>query len=234
MPKEIVADSAWKEKFAERFWDRLHSTRLRLRQDGKPIAGNATQGAPRVVLPPSTTSEHETRQKLPRLAKPRERTAAQVVSDTAGRRSARRTEMESSIPSWLPVTAAEMDKPYTLASWDPEMVNPDGSRGCVYLNREHAAVAALVEEMARDYSVTREDVASWGQVEHAVWETLGQSLVAKVVHVQSVLRRDVERTTLRTEYLSDVALTTAGLGMIWEQQALQPKLGGILGRRKAN
>ena len=50
---------------------------------------------------------------------------------------------------------------------------------------------------------------------------------------QSVLRRHVELTTLRREYLSDVALTTAGLGMIWEQQALQPKLGGILGRRKA-
>jgi hypothetical protein len=37
--------------------------------------------------------------------------------------------------------------------------------------------------------------------------------------------------TLRREYLSDVALTAARLGMIWEQ-ALQPKLGGILGRRK--
>lgn len=234
MPKEIAADSAWKEKFAERFWDRLHSARLRLREDGKPIAADATQAAPRVILPPSTAAEHSARQRLPRLAKPRERTDARVVSDTAGRRSARRTEMEASIPSWLPVTAAEMDKLYTLASWDPEMVNLDGSRGCVYLNREHAAVASLVEEMARDYSVTREDVASWSQVEHAVWETLGQSLVAKVVHVQSVLRRDVERTTLRTEYLSDVALTTAGLGMIWEQQALQPKLGGILGRRKAS
>lgn len=52
------------------------------------------------------------------------------------------------------------------------------------------------------------------------------------MHVQSVLRRDVELTTLRREYVSDVALTTARLGMIWEQQALQARLGGILGRRK--
>jgi len=59
-------------------------------------------------------------------------------------------------------------------------------------------------------------------------------LVAKVVHAQSVLRKDVERTTLRREYLSDMALTTAGLGMIWEQAALQPKLGGVLGRRKTS
>ena len=51
---------------------------------------------------------------------------------------------------------------------------------------------------------------------------------------ERMLRRDVERSTLRKEYLSDVALTTAGLGMIWEQQALQPKLGGILGRKKAS
>jgi hypothetical protein len=127
-----------------------------------------------------------------------------------------------------------MNKPYTLASWDPEKANADGSQGCVYLNKEHPAVVALVDEMARAYSVTREVVAAWQQVEPAVWETLGQSLIAKVVHAQSVLRRDVERTTLRKEYLSDVALTTAGLGMIWEQQALQPKLGGIFGRKKAS
>jgi hypothetical protein len=232
MPKEIAADSAWKEKFAERFWDRLHSVRLRLRADGKSLGGEPTQTAPRVVLPHSVTAE-QPRPRLPRMGKPRERTSDRVVSDTDGRRNARRTEMEASIPSWLPVGADEMDKPYTLASWDPELLNQDGSRGCVYLNKEHPAVLALVAEMARDYSVTREDVASWNQVERAVWETLGQSLVAKVVHAQSVLRRDVERTTLRNEYLSDVALTTAGLGMIWEQQALQPKLGGILGRRKA-
>ncbi len=119
-----------------------------------------------------------------------------------------------------------------LATWDPEKVNPDGSTGCVYLNREHPAVVALVEEMARSYSVSSTDLATWGQIEHAVQETLGQSLVAKVVHAQSVLRRDVELTRLRKEYLGDVALTTAGLGMIWEQQALQPKIGGILGRKK--
>jgi hypothetical protein len=142
--------------------------------------------------------------------------------------------MEATIPSWLPVGAAEMDKPYSLASWDPDRMNPDGSKGCVYVNKEHPAMIALVEEMSRAYSVTRDDVASWIVVEHAVWETIGQSLIAKVIHAQSVLRRDVERTTLRKEYLSDVALTTAGLGMIWEQQALQPKLGGLLGRKKTS
>jgi hypothetical protein len=141
--------------------------------------------------------------------------------------------MEAAIPSWMSMPGSEMDQEYTLASWDPETRNPDGSTGCVYLNKDHPAVIALVEEMARAYSVPREDVGSWGQVEFAVHETLGQSLVAKVVHAQSVLRRHVEVTTLRKEYLSDVALTTAGLGMIWEQQALQPKLGGILGRKKA-
>jgi hypothetical protein len=234
MPKEIVADSTWKEKFAERFWDRLHDIRLRIRGDGKALAGDPNQTAPHVVLPPSEDGDPQPRPHLPRLVKPRERTSDRVVSDVRGRRKARQTEMEASIPSWLPVDADEFDKPYTLASWDPEKANPDGSQGCVYLNKEHPAVIALVEEMARAYSVTPDDVASWIQVEHAVWETLGQSLIAKVVHVQSVLRRHVERTTLRREYLSDIALTTAGLGMIWEQQALQPKLGGVLGRKKAS
>lgn len=231
MPREFAMDSTWKEKFAERFWDRLHQLRLRVRADGTVPAGDPIQTAPRVDLPPSEGPK-EARPKRPRLARPRERTPDLVVTDVTGKRRGRATEMEMAIPSWRPVAADELDKPYYLASWDPDLQNDDGSRGCVYLNQEHPALIALVEDMARDYSVTRSDVGSWTQVEHAVWETLGQSLVAKVVHVQSVLRRDVELTTLRREYLSDVALTTAGLGMIWEQQALQARLGGILGRRK--
>ena len=231
MPKELALDSTWKAKFAERFWDRLHEMRFRLRQDGAARGGNPTQTAPLVTLPPSENDATE-RPKRPRLAKPRERTSELVVTDVSGRRRSRSTDMETAIPSWLPVPASEMDKPFTLATWDPETVNQDGSRGCVLLNKEHPAVVALVEEMARDYGVPQTDVALWQTVEGAVYETLGQSLVAKVVHAQSVLRRDVERSTLRRDYLSDMALTTAGLGMIWEQQALQPKLGGILGRRK--
>jgi hypothetical protein len=234
MPKEISADSAWKDKFAERFWDRLHHTRFRLHRLAAATAAEATQTAPRVVVPPSTEVGGSSEKKLPRLAAPRARTTERLVSDLDGDRPARKTDMEAAIPSWLPVGADEMDKSYTLGSWDPEKTNPDGSRGCVYLNRDHPAVIALVEEMASAYSVGRDDVGSWQLVERAVWETLGQSLVAKVVHTQAVLRRDVERMTLKKEYLSDVALTTAGLGMIWEQQALQPKLGGILGRKKAS
>jgi hypothetical protein len=232
MPRELAMDSSWKERFAERFWDRLHQVRLRLRSDGTVKAGEATQTAPRVDLPPTAKQETKTRPHLPRLSKPRERTPDLVVTDGTGGRRGRQTNMESSIPSWLPVTANEFDQPYTLAAWDPDAANHDGSRGCVYINREHPAIVALIEEMAGAYNVTPADRASWGQIENAVWETLGQSLVAKVVHAQAILRRDVELTTLRKEYLSDVALTTAGLGMIWEQQALQPKIGGLLGRKK--
>lgn len=234
MPKELAMDSAWKEKFAERFWDRLHEIRVRLRRDGVLPAGDPTQTAPRVILPPTQNPAPNPNPRLPRLARPRVRTHDLVVTDLTGNRRGRSTEMETAIPSWLPVPASEQDKPYTLASWDPDTINQDGSKGCVYLSKDHPAVVALTEEMARAYSVTRTDLASWGQVEMAVWETLGQSLVAKVVHAQAVLRRDVEASTLRKEYLGDAALTTAGLGMIWEQQALQPKLGGILGRKKVS
>jgi hypothetical protein len=234
MPRDLSMDSSWKERFAERFWDRLHQVRLRLRSDGTVKAGEATQTAPRVDLPGSEKPETTGRPHLPRLRKPRDRTPDVVVTDLAGSQGGRPTSMESSIPSWLPVAASEMDKAFTLASWDPDAANLDGSRGCVYINKEHPAIVALIEEMARAYNVTSADRASWGQIEGAVWETLGQSLVAKVVHAQAILRRDVEITTLRREYLSDIALTTAGLGMIWEQQALQPKIGGLLGRKKVS
>jgi hypothetical protein len=234
MPRELSGDSTWKEKFAERFWNRLHQARYRLREDGTDEAGQPAQAAPKVVLPPRKDEPAaDGRPHLPRLARPRDRTSDKVISDLRGKTAARRTTTESAIPSWLPVPADELDEPYTLATWDPETVNPDGSRGCVYVNKEHPAVVALVEDMAKDYTVAKTDVGSWNVVEHAVYETLGQSLVAKVVHAQAVLRKDIDLTTLRNEYLSDVALTTAGLGMIWEQQALQPKLGGLLGRRKA-
>ena len=155
------------------------------------------------------------------------------MSDLEGVQKARKTEMESSIPSWLPVPASELDEKYTLAAWNPDEINHDGSRGCVLINREHPGVLGLVEEMARSYSVGRDQVALWGQVEETVLETLGQSLVAKVVHVQSTLRAHVDVTTLRTTYLSDAALTTAGLGMVAEQQVAATVLGGKLGRKKS-
>ena len=67
----------------------------------------------------------------------------------------------------------------------------------------------------------------------SVWDTIGQSLVAKVVHAQAVLQSEVDTTTLRTHYLSDAALTTAGMGMVAEQQVISTVLGGKLGRRKS-
>jgi hypothetical protein len=235
MPRELSSDSAWKEKFAERFWNRLHQARYRLHKEGEPEAGLAVQSAPKVMLTPSEDGGADVgRPYLPRLAKPAARTQDKAISDVPGKQSARKTRTESPIPSWLPVGADEMDESYTLASWDPETVNADGSRGCVYVNKEHAAVVALVEDVAKDYGVVPTDVASWTLIQHAVYETLGQSLVAKVVHAQAVLRKDVDLTTLRKEYLSDIALTTAGLGMVTEQQVLQTRVGGLLGRRKAS
>jgi hypothetical protein len=60
---------------------------------------------------------------------------------------------------------------------------------------------------------------------------LGQSLVAKVVHAQSlsahVLREEVER-----EFLSAKALTTAALGMVFESEGLNTRIGGSLGVKK--
>ena len=140
----------------------LQQTRIRLRRDGTVAGGDPTQNGPKVDLPPSMNPTTP-RPRLPRLAKPRERTADLVVTDLRGRRRGRLTDIEAAIPSWLPVVASEFDKPYTLASWDPENVNPDGSTGCVYLNNEHPAVVALVTEMARAYAVTATDVAAWGR-----------------------------------------------------------------------
>ena len=231
MPREIAMDSSWKEKFAERFWDRLHQLRLRLRPDGT-CRRRPDQTAPRVDLPPSENPT-DARPKLPRLARPRERTPELVVTDVAGRRRARSTDMETAIPSWRPVARRR-----TRQAVLPGFVGPrpsqrrTGRAGACTSTRNTRRSSRSWRTWPATTASRESDVASWTQVEHAVWETLGQSLVAKVVHVQSVLRRDVELThACAREYLSDVALTTAGLGMIWEQQALQPKLGGILGRK---
>src|SRR4051794_1446019 len=48
MSREFAMDSSWKERFAERFWDRLHELRLRLRADGAVPAGDPQHPAPLV------------------------------------------------------------------------------------------------------------------------------------------------------------------------------------------
>lgn len=232
MPKELLADSSWKEKFAERFWNRLHALRLRVRTKGDPSASDPTQTTSRVIVPSTTPGPGNTRPKRPKVPGSQPRTPDLSVTDTGGANPARRTEMESSIPSWRPVAASEMDDEFNLASWNPDEVNPDGSKGCVLLNKDHPGIVSLVEEMARAYSVTPQQVATWQEVERTVWDVVGQALVGKVVHTQAMLQSEVDKTTLRNLYLSDAALTTAGLGMVAEQQVVSTVLGGKIGRRK--
>jgi hypothetical protein len=60
---------------------------------------------------------------------------------------------------------------------------------------------------------------------------LGQSLVAKVVHVQS-LSAHVPREEVERDFLSPKALTTAALGMVFESEGLSTRIGGVLGVKK--
>jgi RecA/RadA recombinase len=60
---------------------------------------------------------------------------------------------------------------------------------------------------------------------------LGQSLVAKVVHVQS-LSAHVPREEVEQKFLSPMALTTAALGMVFESEGLRTRIGGALGVKK--
>jgi hypothetical protein len=119
-----------------------------------------------------------------------------------------------------------MDQPYYIAAFDGTKENSDGSRGAVLLNIEHEAVVQFVEEFQAAYPPQVAD-----QVAEQCWNVLGQSLVAKVVHVQA-LSAHVPREEIEREFLSPIALTTAALGMVFESEGLNTRIGGVLGVKK--
>lgn len=135
--------------------------------------------------------------------------------------------MASAIPDWVIAHAEDMDKPYLVAAFDATRENQDGSRGAVLLNVEHEAVKQFVSEFQSKYPP---QVAE--KVEIECLNVLGQSLVAKVVHAQS-LSAYVPREEVEAKFLSPTALTTAALGMAFESEGLSTRIGGALGVRKA-
>lgn len=134
--------------------------------------------------------------------------------------------MAAAIPDRLPAKAEDMDEPYYVAAFDATRENTDGSRGAVLLNVEHDAVVQFVAEFQASYPQQVSD-----RVEEESWSVLGQSLVAKVVHVQS-LSAHVPREEVEQKFLSPMALTTAALGMVFESEGLKTRIGGALGVKK--
>jgi len=135
--------------------------------------------------------------------------------------------MAAAIPDWARATAEDMDEAYFIAAFDPTRDNDDGSRGVVLLNTEHEAVVGFVREFQDKYPP---QVAE--QIESECWNIIGQSLVAKVVHAQS-LTAHVPREEVESNFLSPTALTTAALGMVFESEGLAIRIGGVLGVKKA-
>jgi hypothetical protein len=136
-------------------------------------------------------------------------------------------EMAAAIPDWIRASADDMDEPYYVATYDPTRENSDGSRGVVLLNAEHEAVVGFVEEFQTKYPPQAAD-----RVESECLNMLGQSLVAKVVHAQS-LSAHIPREEVEEKFLSPIALTTAAMGMVCESESVGIRIGGVLGVRKA-
>lgn len=93
-------------------------------------------------------------------------------------------------------------------------------------NVEHDAVVQFVQEFQASYPSQVAD-----RVEDECWSVLGQSLVAKVVHAQS-LSAHGPREEVEAKFLSPPALTTAALGMVFETEGLKTRIGGALGVKK--
>lgn len=225
-PSSDDIDRAWKDKFAERYLNRWRQLRHRLHKRGE-LRTDPTQRSPLVnVDAKGTTTSGPARPKRPRNVH-KTLTDDPTTSDRASRgQRARKVEMAVSIPDWVPARAEDMDEPYYVAAYDATRENSDGSRGAVLLNIEHDAVVQFVEEFQAAYPPQAAD-----QVAEQCWNVLGQSLVAKVVHVQS-LSAHVPREEVEREFLSPKALTTAALGMVFESEGLNTRIGGILGVKK--
>ncbi|MDQ2911241.1 MAG: ATP-binding protein [Actinomycetota bacterium] len=224
-PSDDGMDRSWKDRFAERYLERWRQLRFRLHGAGEKKI-NPAQRSPQVLVDGDGDGSDI---KLPH--RPRNTQSTLVSRPTTADkpttgRSARKVEMASAIPDWIPAHAEDMDKPYLVAAFDATRENPDGSRGAVLLNVEHEAVKQFVTEFQSKYPP---QVAE--KVEIECLNVLGQSLVAKVVHAQS-LSAYVPREEVEAKFLSSTALTTAALGMAFESEGLSTRIGGALGVRK--
>lgn len=219
-------DRSWKERFAERFMHRWRESRLRVAPNGDSRTDPVTR-SPKIDVDRKNDEPKPSRPKRPRNVQPtlvRRNTTADRRGES---RTARKVEMAAAIPDWLRATAEDLDEPYYIAAFDPRRQNDDGSRGALLLNVEHEAVQAFVREFQAKYPPQAAE-----QVETECLNVLGQSLVAKVVHAQS-LTTFVPREQVESQFLSPVALTTAAMGMVFESEGLSIRIGGVLGLRKA-
>jgi hypothetical protein len=224
-PNTDDIDRAWKDRFAERYMNRWRQLRYRLHQRGE-LRTNPAHPSPVIEL--ESARKANTGPKRPH--RPSNNRTDLVDGATADKRGdgerSRRMQMASAIPDWVIARAEDMDEPYYVAAFDSTKENSDGSRGAVLLNIEHDAVVQFVEEFQAAYPPQVAD-----QVAEQCWNVLGQSLVAKVVHAQS-LSAHVPREEVERDFLSPKALTTAALGMVFESEGLNTRIGGILGVKK--
>jgi hypothetical protein len=218
-------DRTWKDRFAERYLQRWRQLRLRLNKHGEEKT-TARQRSPMVQVEGGSKDGDVKRPRKPRNVQPNVSAAPSTGDRPKRGRPAKKVEMASSIPDWVIAKAEDMDEPYYVAAYDATRENTDGSKGAVLLNIEHEAVVQLVEEFQASYPPQVAD-----QVAEECWAVLGQSLVAKVVHAQS-LSAHVPREEVEREFLSAKALTTAALGMVFESEGLNTRIGGSLGVKK--
>ncbi|HEY2353769.1 MAG TPA: hypothetical protein VGH79_02555 [Gaiellaceae bacterium] len=218
-------DRAWKDRFAERYLQRWRQLRYRLQPRGAD-GTVPSHRSPLVDIDGGRSESDQPRPKRPRNVQPQLSFEKSTGDQPVRGRPAKQVEMAAAIPDWAPAKAEDMDEAYYVAAFDATRVNSDGSKGAVLLNVEHDAVVQFVEEFQASYPPQVSD-----QVEAECWNVLGQSLVAKVVHAQS-LSAHVPREEVEQRFLSSAALTTAALGMVFESEGLRTRIGGALGVKK--
>jgi hypothetical protein len=219
-------DRSWKERFAERFLNRWRSPRLRIAATGD-VQSTPLDRAPTVEIEGAGAPDRRSKPKRPRNARSTSGHDKTAGNRPSGTRRARKVEMAAAIPDWVRASSDDMDEPYYVAAFDETRENDDGSRGAVLVNVDHEAVVAFVHEFQTKYPPQAAE-----QVESECLNIIGQSLVAKVVHAQS-LTAHVPREDVTARFLSPAALTTAALGMVFESEGAGGRIGGALGIRKA-
>jgi hypothetical protein len=219
-------DRSWKDRFAERFMQRWRQPRLRVASQGVETTDPSSR-SPKVEVDEKKNGG-SSKPKSPPNSRPTLLRPKTTADRPRGTRSARKVEMAAAIPDWVRASADDMDESYYVAAFDATRENEDGSRGAVLVNAEHEAVLAFVAEFQEKYPPQAAE-----QVENECLSIIGQSLVAKVVHAQS-LSVHVPREEVIDHFLSPIALTTAALGMVFESEGAAGRIGGALGLKKAS
>jgi hypothetical protein len=212
-----IADTAWRERLAERFGARWRIHKLKAALGGLLTIHSTEPGTAGRPRPVKKSTGHSTGGGGGggTGGKP-------AIGTTPGVEPAKMSSVGGGIPIYRFVKADAMGAGM-LAAWQKN--DPESPTGAVLINVEHPVLTQAISYWQDQYADSHAD-----DVAQDVLDAYGQVAVAKVAHSEW-LKSEIARDIVEKELRSDAALTMSLLGLIAEDALIAPRLGGKYRKR---